>query len=289
MKILDYTSGMQIDPPCLILNMPDAVYHSISFGISKSGLDKIALSPAHYRFGEKTERSRAMVIGAAIHCALLQPDLYESEYMRLHGVTVRTASEYKAACKEYSLGPDYILTGPESDHIAGMQACVLADPNAKRLLTGDGYREASLFVRDPVTQVVVRVRFDFVPTDLTLPIVDLKKTRDCRPEKFMRHIHEYRYHVQAALYLDAWNWATGEHRMWCNLAVEETLPHAMKPYLMGPESLILGRKLYRENLNAFAECDRTNTWPCYDTTPELIEVPDWVLGEQEITTGETGE
>ena len=67
MKILDYTPGMEIEPPCLILNMPDAVYHSIPFGISKSGLDKIALSPAHYRFDEKTERSRPMVIGAAIH------------------------------------------------------------------------------------------------------------------------------------------------------------------------------------------------------------------------------
>ncbi len=290
MKIVPYTAGMQIEPPMLVLDMLNSVYHTINFGISNSGLNKIALSPAHYRFAEKNDPTRAMAIGSAIHCALLQPDLYETEYLRLHGITARTASEYKAAVKEFAGGADFVLTGPESDHIAGMQACVMADPNGRSLLAGDGYREASLFVRDPETGVTVRVRYDFLPADSARPVVDLKKTRDCRSEKFMRHIAEYRYHVQAALYLDALEWATGQKRNgFMMLAIEDSLPHALKPYLIGTESLALGRKEYRAALNTFAECEKSNSWPCYDTTPELIEVPDWLLGEQLIFTDEVAE
>lgn len=284
MKIIQYTPGMEIDCPMLVLDMPASVYHSFPYGISKSGLDKVALSPAHWRYSAKREQTRAMVVGSALHCAMLQPDIYEVEYLRLADVAARTASEYKAAVKEWPGGADFVLTGPESDHIAGMQACLWSDSNARALLQGDGHREASLFVRDPVTGVIVRVRFDFLPDDPSRPIVDLKKSRDCRPEKFMRSMADYRYHVQAALYLDALEWATGQRRQFALIAIEDELPHALKPYVVGQESLNLGRKLYREALDTFAACERENSWPCYDTTPEILELPDWVLGEQEIIT-----
>lgn len=285
MKILNYTPGMEITPPCLILNMPNEVYHSLP-GISKSGLDRIAISPAHYRYREPSEPSRSMVIGSAIHAAILQPDVFAREYLQLRDVKARTASEYKAAVKDWPNGADFVLTGPESDHIAGMQAAVGSDPNCTDALDGFGYREASLFVPDPVTGITVRVRFDFLPTDPGRPVIDLKKTRDCRPDAFMRAIASYRYHVQAALYLDAWEWATGGQRDFQFLAIEETIPHARKLYTMGPESLALGRKLYRAEINTFAACHKAEYWPCHDSAPELIELPDWVLGGQEITVDE---
>ncbi len=285
MKIATYNPGMTIDPPMLVLDMPASVYHTFPDSISKSGLDRIALSPAHYRYREPSEPSRAMVIGSAIHAALLQPELYEVEYLRLREVKVRTAAEYKAAAKEWPGGGDYVLTGPESAHIDGMQACVMADKHARALLIGDGYREASLFVRDPVTGVCVRTRYDFLPADPKRPIADLKKTRDCRSDAFVRSVANYRYHVQAALYIDALTWATGEPaRHFCMLAIEESLPHALKPYLMGNESLVLGRKLYRENLNTYAECVQAGYWPAYNSEPEMLELPDWVLGNQDVIT-----
>jgi exodeoxyribonuclease VIII len=289
MKILNYTPGMVIEPPCLILNMPANVYHCVPDSISKSGLDRVALSPAHYRYQEKREPTRHMAIGSAIHSALLTPELYEIDYLRLREVTVRTASEYKSAVKEWPGGGDFVLTGPESAHVDGMQACVMADNNARELLAGDGYRESSLFVRDPVTNYCVRVRFDFLAADPLRPVVDLKKTQDCRANAFERSVVNYRYHVQAALYLDALEWATGQRRNFVMLALEEKLPHALKPYVIGPESLALGRKLYRDDLNKFVACTALNAWPCYDSTPEVLELPDWALGNQEIITGENEE
>ena len=49
--------------------------------ISKSGLDLISRSPAHYRYRAPKEPSRAMEIGTAIHTALLEPDRYAAEYV----------------------------------------------------------------------------------------------------------------------------------------------------------------------------------------------------------------
>ncbi len=68
------------------------------------------------------------------------------------------------------------------------------------------------------------------------------------------------------------------------LAIEESLPHALKPYMLGPESLALGRKLYAADIAVYSDCVEANNWPAYNTELEVIELPDWVLGNQEIIT-----
>lgn len=283
MNIEHYTPNTKPQPGTLYINMPDSIYHT-SPGISKSGLDRITLSPAHYRYREPSEPSRFMAIGSAIHAALLQPDVFAAKYLQLRDVKVRTASEYKAAVKDWLHGADFVLTGPESDHIAGMQAAVDSSQHARELLGGnDGYFEASLFVKDPITGVLVRVRFDRLREDGR--IIDLKKTRDCRAEKFTRHIAEYRYHVQAALYSDALEWATGEPaRAFVMLAIEDKLPHALKPYILDADAMREGRKQYRADLNRYAECLARDEWPCYDTAPEFIGLPVWAMEDEEIMT-----
>lgn len=283
MKIEHYQPGTQPQPGTLYLNMPDDVYHA-SAGISKSGLDRIALSPAHYRYREPSEPSRAMTIGSAIHAALLQPDVFAARYLQLRDVKARTAAEYKAACKDWTGGGEFVLTGPESDHIAGMRAAVEASSHARDLLGGgDGYHEASLFVTDPVTGVLVRVRFDRLREDGR--IIDLKTTRDCRADRFARGVAEYRYHVQAALYSDALEWATGEPaRAFVLLAIESRLPHAVKAFMLDADAMREGRKAYRADLNRYAECLAANDWPCYDSAPEFIGLPLWAMDDDEITT-----
>src|SRR5690606_39465824 len=64
-------------------SMSNEEYHSLPDSISKSGLDLIARSPAHYRYAERREPTRAMVIGTAIHAAILEPDVFATEYLLL--------------------------------------------------------------------------------------------------------------------------------------------------------------------------------------------------------------
>lgn len=264
--------------PALLLDMPNEEYHRLPH-ISKSGLDRVAISPAHYRFAEPRQPSRAMEIGTAIHTALLEPDRFAAEYVLLKEVTDRRASAYREAVKVY--GSERVLVGPEADRVAGMQAAVMAQPAARDILERAGHREASLICADPETGVTVRVRYDLL-TDCGM-VLDLKKTRDARPAKFSRSIFNYRYHVQAAFYSDSWFWATGERlKSFRILAVEDLLPHAVKIYTLDQTAIDDGRRLYREDLNLYAQCLERDEWPAYDcTADEVISLPDWRLAQIE--------
>jgi exodeoxyribonuclease VIII len=250
-------------------------YHR-SDGISKSGLDLILRSPAHYRFAEKREATRAMEIGTALHCAILEPERFASEYMLLRNCTDRRASEYKEAVKVW--GAERVLTGAEAARVAGMQESVRNNPHLS-MLAEPGRCELSVFATDPETGIVVRCRFDKL-TDDGLAI-DLKKTQDIRD--FAKSVANYGYHMQAAFYSDVWEWATGGPLAgFVFAAVEEQMPHASAPITLDAEALDIGRMLYRRALNEYAECLNTGEWPGIAMPPAELQLPGWYINQFEI-------
>jgi len=275
---IEYTEGMTITPPCFIANMPNDAYHSHPEGISSTGLKAVLRSPAHYKFQAAYETTRAKQMGTACHTAMLEPDRYKAEYVLLREVNVRTASEYKQAVKVH--GSEIVLVAHEADKVAGMQEAVLSNPLMRSRLTGEGWRELSLFVRDPDTQVLIRVRYDLLLNDGT--IVDVKKTQDARPDPFSRAIDNYGYDLSAALYVDAFEWATGKEAQFEFAAVEETMPHGHKLYRPCDTTLGEGRRKYREALASFAQCDLDGVWPSLPCDePEIISLPGYRLAQIE--------
>ncbi len=266
-----------IEPGSYYTEMPNRDYHEAD-GISKSGLDLIDRSPAHYRYRAARKPSRNMEIGTAIHTALLEPERFAAEYMLLRDVADRRASAYKEAAKVY--GTENTLTGTEADKVAGMQESVYANPHARNLLESDGWRELSGIVKDPDTGIICRHRFDLLTTDGIA--VDVKKTQDARPDAFSRAVHNYRYHVQAAFYADQYYWITGEHLLGFRfIAIEEELPHGVKIYTIDDGGIAIGRELYRDNLRTYADCNQSGEWPCYNSEPELLSLPGWVMAQYE--------
>jgi len=276
------------DRPALVLGMPNDRYHSAPDQISKSGLDLISRSPAHYFYAAPRDTTRAMEIGTAIHTALLEPERFQKEYVLLKECKDRRQAEYKAAVAIH--GSERVLVGHEADSVIGMVESVYAQPVARNWLSKKGYREASLFVRDPVTGVVVRCRYDLLTLDGE--IVDLKKTQDARPDAFARSVLNYRYHVQDALYSDAWEWANGQRLSEFRImAVEENMPHAAMVYKLDETARAEGRRLYREDLNTYAENLKSGEWPSYECTDnEIISLPDWkvrqIENDLEVNLGE---
>jgi hypothetical protein len=257
--------------------LQNAEYHKYA-AISKTGLDKIDRSAAHFMFGEKREPSRHMVIGTAIHTAVFEPARYADDYMTLKEVKVRTASEYKQAVK--ARGDETTLTGPEGDFVAGMQESVQQNREASAILQAPGRAELSVITTDPQTGVAVKCRFDWLTDDGRA--LDLKKTQDCRMDAFGRSIANYRYHVQAAFYSDVWLWETGETLQWFKfLAVEERLPHASKIWQLPEPEMDFGRAEYRKNLDEYARCLDANDWPMPDSSSEYICLPVWAMPEND--------
>jgi len=271
MKIIDYS---ELTPElaaqgCMVLNMPNDAYHAYA-GISKSGLDLVSRSPAHYAYRSPNEPTRAMVIGSATHAAILEPEVFAKQYMLLRDVTDRRTSAYKQAVEQF--GADNVLTGTEADSVTGMQAALQLNHAAKQRLSAEGWTELACFATDPVTGVLVKCKFDKLTRELLS--VDLKTTQDLR--EFAKSVANYRYHVQAAFYSDVFEWATGEQLKGFEfLAVEKDAPNASRIFVLDTPSFDYGRKLYREALSTYAECLKNDEWPMPAGDVEYIALPYW--------------
>lgn len=264
---------------CFVTDMPNADYHSYT-GISKSGLDLVNRSPAHFFYGAKREATRAMEMGTAIHTSLLEPERFREEYVLLKDVKDRRASAYKEAIKVHS--SELVLVGHEADKVAGMQESVYAQPEASGALSGEGWRELSAFVEDPETGVLLRCRYDFLSASRTA--TDVKKTRDARAEEFSKSVFNYRYHVQDAMYSHIFKLITGEElHCFQFLAVEEEPPHTAMVYDLDAESREIGFSEYRRNLIDYAEAQSSGNWSAYPEPRQTISLPYWAISQYEDT------
>ena len=263
--------------------MTNEEYHSHD-SISKSGLDLIARSPAHYFHAARSSPTRAMEIGTAIHCAILEPHRFAKEYMLLAGIEDRRKSEYKEAVKQY--GSEFVLTGPESDRVVGMRESIRMNNRATMRLEAPGDAEVSIITKDPETGVAVRCRFDWLSS--CGHALDLKKTQDVRSEEFSRTVARYRYHVQSAFYCDCYYWETGERlQEFSILAVEEHMPHANRIFILYDEAMREGRRVYRQDLNTYADCLSSGVWPgITQDEDELLSLPMWAVSDEEMTFDE---
>lgn len=267
---------------CFVADMPESDYHPYA-GISKSGLDLIRRSPAHYQARESKASTRPMEIGRAIHCALFDRERFERDYV-LAGTPNRTCSEYRQLKDLH--GAEYVLTQDEGDHIAGMQRSIYANAEARRVLESAGWSELSAFATDPETGALIRCRFDWITANGEA--VDLKKTRDAREWAFSRAIYEYRYHVQQMFYGHVYRLITGDMlKRFALLAVEDQPPFANVLYDMDATSEAIGAEEMREDLAHYAECYGRDHWPAYEPTSAVIGLPAWVVNryedEQEVT------
>lgn len=254
-------------------DMPNDEYHA-SDGVSKSGLDLIERSPAHYKYPKKRTSTRNMEIGTAIHAAILEPVRFDDEYC-IADCDKRTHKDYKEAVKVH--GGELTLTKPESKNVLGMRESVENNLDAMRYLRAPGKAELSAFAIDPETGVQIRARYDWITDDGI--VVDVKKTQDLR--KFGKSVAEYRYHVQEAVYRHVYQLITGkELKAFYFLAVEEESPHSNQLFLLDDLSREVGEHYYRKNLRTYAECVKNNVWP-HKELEQVIELPNWELSKYE--------
>lgn len=256
-------------------DLPFADYLKLD-AINKSSLDDIHQSPAHfqYRKANPEEPTDAMILGSATHHGVLQPELLYKEYFaRPDGIDGRT-KEGKAKLEE--LGKANVgktmLKAPEFAMIEGMMKAARSHKVASRLLSG-GQAEVTAISQDPEFGLTCKARPDYVTTGDTL--IDLKTTNDVSFFSFQRQVRDFRYHVQAAWYLDVVNAAIGkdQYKRFVLVAVEKEAPYGIMIYEMDPVSLKLGRAEARRDLKTYAECLKSNVWPCYTEATQIMTIP----------------
>lgn len=266
--------------------MTNAEYHGDTSRVSKSGLDQINRSPAHYwqRYlnpnREPEVQSPALLLGSAFHSAVLEPEDFSASYIRAIECDRRT-KEGKKAWEDFMSIQDgkTAVNAGEFDKLLAMRKAIQAHPIASALLE-DGTAEGTLHFTHAGTGVACKSRLDFLHSSGEY-IIDLKTTEDASPAAFFKSVANYRYHVQGAFYLDAFAYAgLKAPDKFVFIAVEKSPPYGVGVYYLPEDVLAIGRECYEENLATYAEAISSGIWTGY--TPEKIlpvTLPAWALNK----------
>lgn len=264
--------------PGIYDDISNEAYHA-GPGISKTGLWTIyKSSPAHYRFGERTE-SNAFDMGSAIDSAILEPNQFEARVFK--GPTDRRGNKWADAVAEANNLGRLLLTSGDYEDVLTIRDAVHADPWINSIIASSkAVVQQSAYAVDPATGLLIRCRPDLRRPDLGLKL-DLKSARSAAPDQFARAVIEYGYHAQEAHYTDTWAAAGGEVEAFAFLVVEKKPPYAFAVYELPPSIVEEGRAAMRKALTVYAECERTDKWPAYGEGVQELSFKHWAYRETE--------
>lgn len=259
-----------------------ADYHA-SPRLSRSALVDILRSPAHFmdRMTNRQEPTEAMVVGDAIHTAVLEPDRFDAEYVYAEKFDRRTKAG-KQAWAEWQAGHvgKKVVPHSSADTVREIARAVRNHPDLRDILTGRGLTEPSA-AWDTEDGIGLRARPDrAIPKGGTHILADLKSAKDASPHGFAKEIAARKLHVQAAFYLDGFSAASGVK---CDefifVVFEKTRPYACAVYFLDSESIAQGRYEYQKALDIYRECMRSGVWPDYAATARSIRIPQYAFEE----------
>jgi len=263
--------------------MENDAYHAHP-AISKSGLDLIARSPLHFwaRYLDPnrvpTEPTAAMRLGTAVHTHVLELDQWQQRYITApEGIDRRykVGKEAWAAFEAQSEGRT-VISREDADLVMKMGRSVFGHPAAAMLLGLPGKAETTHMWTDAATGLQCKCRPDWL-TDDGLLIVDPKTTENASPREFARSIAEWRYHVQAAWYLDGLEQTTGiRPEQFIFICVEKKAPFACAVYAADAEMIAAGAQTAARDLEVLATCKAADAWPGYNNQIEPISLPAWM-------------
>lgn len=258
----------QVSPvdPGLYLDIPNEAYHS-GAGVSKSQLDDIAINPAVFQWRriapQDEEKLQALDMGTALHCLLLEPQEFDQRFIKAPAFNRRTnagkdaEAAFLADCRHTG---KTVLDHEDHRKLMLMRDSAFAHPAARWLLEADGNQEASVYWDDEETGELCRIRPDKFLTGQPV-IVDVKKVADMA--RFARHVEEFRYHVQDAMYRDGFYQHFNEYPQFVFIAVSESIDcgrYPVRTFQLHSEDVDAGHQLYRRDLNTYHQCRISNSW-----------------------------
>jgi hypothetical protein len=282
-------------PKGIHAGIPAEVYHRKELGIVNCGaLNRLAKTPAHYRawLDEAEDNDTpAKVFGRALHCAVLEPDVFEQTYIIAREHPFRRVSDRQRFAKkpseetvkaiaywdawEREMGGKIEISHDDAITLRGMQASVKAHPIAGKLFTG-GKSEVTVIWTDPRTGLLCKARLDYYLRQRGL-VIDLKSTEDASAREFARSIANYRYHVQHAHYCDAFAVTGHELRAFLFVAVEKSPPYAVNVHCIDAEAEARGMELRERDMDTLNRCLQADEWPAYDPSIHTLALPRWAL------------
>ena len=253
--------------------------------VRSSDLRGFARSPAHARHAmTHPAESAAMLLGQALHVALLEPSDFERTYVAAPALDRRTVAG-KAAWSDFQAanGHRIVLKAEEMDHCRALADAALQHPIAGPLLAAPGVNEASLVWHDAERMLACKARLDRLCTyEGYSTIVDVKSARDASPRGFAADAARFGYHVQAAHYLAGADALAPVARRFVFLVIEKDPPHAVACYELDEMFLAAGRAERESALVAYRNAQEAGVWNGYPTRISTLYAPSWLKSPESI-------
>lgn len=275
--------------PGIHFGVSNADYHA-SAGISKSGLDCLNKSPAHY-FGryldpnfpaDDDKQTIDQQNGELAHCAILEPDDFDKRFIVGPSVSRNTKAWKEFAEDAASNGKSAIKQEQYETAWAQANSVRRLPDIASALAVGNA--ESSAFWIDEETGMLCKCRPDFAHDcgDSGVILIDVKTCGNASLREFSIMLAKHRYHVQDAFYRDGYSIASGRNVLaFIFAAVEMEYPYAASAIMLDEDSVEQGRRDYRRNLDLYSKCVSSGTWPGYDGTVQLARLPGWAFDNDE--------
>jgi exodeoxyribonuclease VIII len=240
-------------------------------GISKSDLDLIHKSPLAYYSakikGEHGEQTKSMRRGSLVHNLLLEDNFKLHYAVTPPVIKIRRGKAWDDFLAENA--DREIISAAEYEEAVEMAKAVKNNPTAANIIDNANYKEISIFKED-FSGYIHKCRPDII---YDRHIFDIKTSQDISAEGFAGAIKKYRYHVQAAYYL---NMCDGEldSPIFADgfgfIVVSTTKPYECTVFMSLDDSAIdAGREEYTQDLITLSRCLENNEWP---GVPEVVDV-----------------
>ncbi len=265
-----------------------ALYHQMEGG--KRGTDKFIMSrselmefqncPRRWLLGvEDHGGDKATDFGSLVDCIITQPKALKNlfaviprEYTNEEGETKpwnfnsTTCKKWKAQHEGKTLVKDTMML-----EALQSQARLDGDERIHALINSSQKQVCVTTLYKGQNGIIVGVKalIDLVP-DPKGPhgdcLGDLKTARNAAPNEWEKTVFKLSYHVQAALYLDAYNSCPNVQQRtgFLHCIVENIPPFETARRILSNEFIEIGREKYLKALHRYTECLKTGVWSGYD-------------------------
>lgn len=246
-----------------------------------STLKHMDVSPKFFkwRLENPVEDKPAFAFGRAIHCALLEPEVFAATYIvapDFGNLRTKAARAERDAWHAEHVHVEVV----SEDELAAIKAMTAAIDSHK--IAGPIVRvarpEQTITWTDAETGVACKARLDLLgPTYLA----DVKSTRNLKPRDFLRDVAKYLNHAQFAFYHDgaiASGALPSDATYPYVIAAENVEPHDVVIYRTHLFALEAGRKVYRKLLARLLECEAAGWWPGMAPGLMSLGLPDYAPG-----------
>ena len=219
-----------------------------------------------YKYGKDNPpriATPAMKFGSMIHKFVLEPKLFPSSYALLDDKRTKQGKATALALQEKGI---QTFTSLEFETIAAMKKSLAQNSFVSKYIFDDsqsgfeidmGASEQSYWWKHRETGLQCKCRCDYLVDDM---IIDLKTTGEggASPDVFTRSIVSFKYHLQAAHYLQG----TGQKRF-IFVVVEKVFPYSVGVYELSPHFIELGYQLQEKGLSDIKAAQESGIWAGY--------------------------